>query len=101
MLIDIFGKIEYVHELHNSIAIEGDRLYVFLKQFSKDGKAYYEYLGSMMSTLEDTTTAFMSAFLDIATHYALPSAPLDDLLNLKKQLDDHDRRLIFEGKASV
>src|SRR4051794_21511569 len=101
MLVDIFGKVQYVHELNNSIAIEGDRLYVFLKQVAKDGKPYYEYLGSMLSTLEDTTTAFMSAFLDIATHYVLPCEPLADLMKLKEELDKNDCRLVFEGKASV
>lgn len=101
MLIEIFGKIQYVHELNNAIDIEGDRLYVFLKQFSKDGKAYYEYLGSMFSTLEDKTTAFMSAFLGVATHYALPSEPGEELEKLKNQLDENDRGLVFEGKGSV
>lgn len=73
MMIEIFGSIQYVYELNNSITVEGDRLYVFLAQFSKDGKAYYEYLGSMLSTLEDTNTSFMSAFPGVATHYAFKS----------------------------
>jgi hypothetical protein len=101
MMIEIFGKVQYVHELSNSIDIAGDRLYVFLKQSTKDGKAYYEYLGSMLSTQEDNSTAFMSAFLDIATHYALPAAPQSELLSLKQELDKNDRGLFFEGKASV
>ena len=101
MMVEIFGKIEYVHELTNSVVIEGDRLYVFLRQNVRDGKPYYEYLGSMLSTLEDKNTSFMSAFLDIATHYALPAAPQSNLIQLKEQLDNHDRELVFEGKASV
>ena len=101
MMIEIFGKIQYVYELNNSIDIEGDRLYVFLRQYSKEGKAYYEYLGSMFSTLEDTTTSFMSAFLDMATHYALPVGPVAELRQLKEALDNNDRELVFEGKGSV
>lgn len=101
MMVDIFGKIEYVHELNNSIVIEGDRLYVFLKQNTTDGKASYEYLGSMLSTLEDKSTSFISAFLYIATHYALPSGPSSDLIQIKHELDKSDRALVFEGKASV
>jgi hypothetical protein len=101
MLIEIFGKIQYVYELNNSIGIEGDRLYVFLKQFERDGKAYYEYLGSMFSTLEDRSTAFISAFLDLATHYTLPVGPLTELRSLKDELDKNDRGLVFEGKGSV
>lgn len=100
-MIEIFGKIQYVYELNNSIDIVGGRLYVFLKQNTSEGKAYYEYLGSMFSTLEDTTTAFMSAFLSIATHYALPAAPQAELLQLKQELDANDRGLVFEGKGSV
>src|SRR5215203_779710 len=99
MLIEIFGKIQYVYELNNSIDIEGDRLYVLLKQFERDGKAYYEYLGSMFSTLEDKSTSFLSAFLDLATHYTLPVGPLADLQSLKEQLDKNDRGLVFEGKG--
>jgi hypothetical protein len=101
MMIDIFGKIQYVYELNNSIDVARDRLYVFLKQNIKDGKAWYEYLGSMFSTLEDSDISFMSAFLDIATHYAMPAAPKDELVELKQKLDSHDRGLQFEGRASV
>ncbi|MCW3109249.1 MAG: hypothetical protein JWQ09_3755 [Segetibacter sp.] len=101
MMIEIFGRIQYVYELNNAIDIKGDQLYVFLRQYSKDGKAYYEYLGSMFSTLEDTTTAFMSAFLDIATHYALPVGPQAELMQLKEELDKNDQGLVFEGKGSV
>ena len=101
MMVEIFGNIQYVYELNNAIDIVGDRLYVFLKQNVKDGKAEYEYLGSMLSTMEDRTTAFMSAFLDIATHYALPAVPQSELLLLKQRLDDNDRGLVFEGKASA
>jgi hypothetical protein len=101
MMIEILGKIQYVHELNNSIDIAGDRLYVFLKQQVRDGKPYYEFLGSLMSTLEDRSTAFMSAFLDIATHYVLVAAPQSEMLKLQQELDKHDRDLLFEGKASV
>jgi hypothetical protein len=101
MMVEILGKIQYVYELNNSIDIVGGRLYVFLKQNIREGKAYYEYLGSMFSTLQDNTTAFMSAFLDIATHYALPAAPQAQLMELKQELDKNDRGLEFEGKASV
>ena len=101
MMIDIFGKIQYVYELNNSIDIAADRLYVFLKQNVRDGKAYYQYLGSLFSTLEDSTTSFMSAFLGVATHYALPVGLLADLKQLKEELDNNDRGLEFEGKGSV
>ena len=101
MMIEIFGKIQFVYELNNSIDIEGDRLYVFLKQFEKGGKAYYEYLGSMFSTLEDKTTEFMSAFLGVATHYTLLPEPASELAQLKEELDKNDRGLVFEGKGSV
>lgn len=101
MMVEILGKIQYVYELNNSIDIVGGRLYVFLRQNIREGKAYYEYLGSMFSTLQDNTTAFMSAFLDIATHYALPAASQAQLMELKQELDKNDRGLEFEGKASV
>lgn len=101
MMVEILGKIQYVYELNNSIDIVGGRLYVFLKQHVREGKAYYEYLGSMFSTLEDNTTAFMSAFLTISTHYALPAAPQAELVELKQALDKNDRGLEFEGKALV
>ena len=101
MMIEIFGKIQYVYELNNSVDIVGGRLYVFLKQNTRNGTAFYEYLGSMFSTLQDTTTAFMSAFLGVATHYALPSGPQSELMELKQALDKNDRGLEFEGKGSV
>lgn len=101
MMIEIFGTIQYVYELNNSIDIVADKLYVFLKQTEKDGKAYYEYLGSMLSTKEDTTTSFISAFLGIATHYALPAVPESELFRLKQELDKNDRGLFFAGKGSV
>ena len=100
-MIDIFGSVQYVHELNNAIDVVSDRLYVFLKQSTRDGKAYYEYLGSMLSTKEDNSISFMSAFLDIATHYALPALPQSELLSLKQKLDNNDRGLVFEGKGSV
>ncbi|HSU51169.1 MAG TPA: hypothetical protein VLJ41_11280 [Segetibacter sp.] len=101
MMIDIFGSVQYVHELNNAIDVVSDRLYVFLKQRTRDGKAYYEYLGSMLSTQEDNSISFMSAFLDIATHYALPTFPQSELLSLKQKLDNNDRGLVFEGKGYV
>lgn len=101
MMVEIFGSIQYVYELNNAVNVVSDRLYVFLKQSTRDGKAYYEYLGSMLSTKEDNSISFMSAFLDIATHYALPSLPKTELLSLKQELDRNDRGLFFEGKASV
>ncbi len=101
MMVEIFGSIQYVYELNNAVNVVSDRLYVFLKQSTRDGKAYYEYLGSMLSTKEDNSISFMSAFLDIATHYALPSLPQTELLSLKQELDRNDRGLFFEGKASV
>src|SRR5947209_2307520 len=103
MLIEIFGRIQYVHKLKEDIDIEGDRLYVFLKENRKDGKVYYEYLGSMMSTLEDKSDNFLQAFLPIATHYALPPDETlsEEALRLKQELDEHDRSLVFEGKEEV
>ena len=101
MMIDIFGRIQYVYELNNAVLVEGERLYVFLKQSDNSGTANYGYLGSLISTLEDKDTTFMSAFLGVATHYALPSAPMEELRQLKDELDKHDRGLMFEGKGSV
>jgi hypothetical protein len=94
---------QYVHELKEDIDIVGDRLYVFLKENFKDGKVYYEYQGSMLSTLEDKSTEFMKAFLPIATHYAVPSGETlsAEPLKLKEELDKNDRSLVFEGKEEV
>lgn len=103
MLIEIFGRIQYVHELKEDIDIEGDRLYVFLKENPKDGKVYYEYMGSMLSTLEDKSSDFFQAFLPIATHYTVPpdeTLPAE-ALKLKEELDKNDKSLVFEGKEEV
>lgn len=103
MMIEIFGRLQYVYELKEDIDILGDRLYVFLKENKKDGKIYYEYQGSMLSTLEDKSNDFFKAFLPIATHYTLPadqSLPAEGL-ELKEELDDNDRSLVFEGRDEV
>lgn len=99
MMIDIFGRLQYVHELKPDIDIAGDRLYVFLKENRKDGKVYYEYQGSMRSTLEDTSADFLKTFLPAATHYAIPAdeALPSDTMQLKEELDKNDRSLMFEG----
>ncbi|MDB5248638.1 MAG: hypothetical protein JWQ40_3032 [Segetibacter sp.] len=103
MMIDIFGRIQYVHELKEDIDIAGRRLYVLLKQKVQDGKIYYEYMGSMLSTLEDNSIDFLRAFLPIATHYALPADETvsDEALQLKEELDKNDRSLIFKGIEAV
>ncbi len=103
MMVEIFGRIQYVHELKEDIAIAGDRLYVFLKENRNDGKVYYEYMGSMLSTLEDESSSFFQAFLPIATHYTVPP---DETLSaeasqLKEELDKNDRSLVFEGKEEM
>ena len=103
MMIEIFGRLQHVHELKEDIDIVGDRLYVLLKESVRDGKTYYEYQGSMLSNLEDKTTEFLKALLPIATHYAVP--PDETLsveaLKLKEELDNNDRSLIFEGKEKL
>ena len=110
MMIEIFGRLQYVHELKEDMDIVGDRLYVLLKENRKDGKVYYEYQGSMLSTLEDKTTDFLKAFFPVATHYSVPpdenTVPLNEAsvaaaLKLKEELDKNDRSLIFEGKEEV
>lgn len=102
-MIDIFGRIQYVHELKEDIDIVGDRLYVFLKEIYNDGKVYYEYLGSMISTLEDESSIFFQSFLPVATHYAVPPDETHpaDRMQLKQELDSNDRSLVFEGKEEV
>lgn len=102
-MIEIFGRIQHVHELKEDIDIVGDRLYVLLKENVKDGKVYYEYQGSMLSTLKDKSTEFMKAFLPIATHYAVPPDETlsAEALKLKEELDKNDRSLVFEGKEEV
>lgn len=102
-MIKIFGRIQYVYELNENIDIEGDRLYVFLKENQKDGKVYYEYQGSLLSTLEDKSPDFIKTFLPIATHYAVPpdkSLP-GEISQLKEELDKNDRSLTFEGMEGV
>jgi|SRR4051812_43579018 hypothetical protein len=101
MFVDIFGNVYHIYELNNSIAIQGDALYIFTKQVERNGKAWYEYLGSLFSTLEDRNTTFMSAFLDIATHYVSVTGLQPELHELKNKLDRNDRELYFEGKGSV
>lgn len=103
MTIEIFGRIQFVHELNEDIDIAGDRLYVFLKENRKDGKVYYEYQGSMLSTLEDKTADFFRTFLQIATHYTVPPDETlsTEALKLKEELDKNDRSLVFEGKQDV
>lgn len=103
MMIEMFGRIQYVHELKEDIDIAGDRLYVLLKENRKDGKIYYEYQGSMLSTLEDKSTDFLKSFFPIATHYAVPPDETlsAEALQLKKELDEHDRSLVFEGMEDV
>lgn len=101
MMIDIFGELVNVLPFERDMDIAGARLYVLLKEFSKDGKVLYEYLGSMMSNLEDETPEFMQTFFGVATHYALPPETFGDMLELKKRLDENDRGLVFEGKEAV
>ena len=103
MMIEIFGRIQDVRELNENIIIEGDRLYVFLKENHRDGKVYYEYQGSMLSTLEDKSTDFIKTFLPIATHYAVPPDEVlpGELPQLKAELDKNDRSLVFVGKEAV
>src|SRR3982750_3056563 len=103
MMVEIFGRIQNVYELKEDIDIVGDRLYVFLKENRKDGKVYYEYQGSMLSTLEDKSNSFFKTFLPIATHYTVPPdqfLPSEDL-KLKEELDNNDKSLVFEGKEEV
>lgn len=102
-MIEIFGRIQPVYELNENIDILGGRLYVFLKENKKDGKIYYEYLGSMLTNLEDDTPDFMQAFLPIATHYSVPpdETTSGEALQLKAELDKNDRSLVFEGKEDV
>jgi len=102
-MIEIFGRIQFVHELKEDIDIAGDRLYIFLKEARKDGKVCYEYMGSMLSTLEDTSASFFQAFLPIATHYTVPpdESLSSEALKLKEELDKNDRSLVFEGKEDV
>ena len=83
MLTDIFGNIYHIYELNNSITVQGDVLYIFMKQVERNGKAWYEYLGSLLSTLEDRDTTFMSAFLGIATHYVSVTGLQSELNELK------------------
>jgi hypothetical protein len=76
---------------------------VFLRENRRDGKVYYEYMGSMVSTLKDKSADFFKAFLPIATHYAVPpdaTIPAETL-KLKEELDKNDRSLVFEGKEEV
>lgn len=103
MMIEIFGRLQFVHELREDIDIAGDRLYVFLKENRRNGKVYYEYMGSMLSTLEDETTSFLQAFLPIATHYTVPPDETlsTEALKIKDELDSNDRSLVFEGKEDV
>lgn len=102
-MIEIFGRIQHVHELKEDIVIVGNRLYVLLKENVKDEKVYYEYQGSMLSTLEDDSIEFMKAFLPIATYYAMPPDETlsAEALKLKEELDKNDRSLVFEGKEEV
>lgn len=103
MFINVFERVQFVHELKENSDIAGDRLYIFLKENKKDNKVYYEYLGSMLSTLEDESSSFFQAFLPIATHYVVP--PDESLsaaaLKLKEQLDENDRSLVFEGQEDI
>lgn len=103
MMIEIFGRIQYVHELKEDIDVVGDRLYVLLKENWKDGKVFYEYQGSMLSTLEDRTTDFLKAFFPVASHYAVPpdETPSAEALQLKKELDENDASLVFEGIENI
>jgi len=103
MMIEIYGRIQYVYELKKNIDIVGDRLYVFLKEKVYDGKVYYEYMGSMLSTLEDESTDFFQPFFAIATHYTVPPDETlsAEAIKLKEELDKNDRSLFFEGKEEV
>jgi hypothetical protein len=100
MMVDIFGRLQYVHKLKEDIDIEGERLYVFLKEHVKNSKVTYEYMGSMFSTLEDNSADFFRPFLTVATHYCVPPDETlsEEAHQLKEQLDDHDRGLFFDGK---
>jgi hypothetical protein len=103
MMVEIFGRLQYVYELKEDIDIQGDRLYIFLKEQKREGKIVYEYLGSMLSNLEDKSADFFQAFLPIATHYTVPpdETVSHEALELKAQLDENDRSLFFEGKEEV
>jgi len=103
MMIEIFGRLQYVEELKEDIDIQGQRLYVFLKEKKQDGKTLYEYMGSMMSNLEDKSADFFKAFLPVASHYTVPpdETVSAEALQLKAELDKNDRALVFEGKEQV
>ena len=103
MMVEIFGRLQFVQELKEDIDVQGQRLYVFLKEEKRDNKTFYEYLGSMLTNLEDKSPDFYKAFLPIATHYAVPpdETVSPEALELKAQLDQNDRALVFEGKDEV
>jgi hypothetical protein len=103
MMVEIFGRLQHVHELKEDIDVQGQRLYVFLKEQKHDGKTFYEYLGSMLSNLADRSSDFFKAFLPIATHYTVPpdETVSAEALQLKAELDQNARGLVFEGKDEV
>ena len=103
MMIEIFGRLQYVHELTDNIPVQGQRLYVFLKEQKQGDKTIYEYLGSMLTNLVDKSPDFYAAFLPIATHYSVPpdETVSAEALELKAELDKNDRGLFFEGKEDV
>ena len=102
-MVEIFGRLQHVHELTDNIPVQGQRVYVFLKALPTEGKTMFEYLGSMVTNLEDKSPDFYQAFLPIATHYAVPpdETVAAEGLELKAKLDENDRALVFEGKEDV